>query len=270
MKLFSIITVCFNAEATIESTIESIFSQTSYDYELVVVDGKSTDSTLQIIDKAIEKYHKEDVVSIKSEMDNGIYDAMNKGVQRASGNYSIFLNSGDTFYDRDVLKKVSSIISDEKYDLIYGNTMVIYPKFSVIRECNDLSIIDTSLDMPYCHQSVFIKSDVLKSNIFDLKYTDAADYGQCVSLYKETRRYKKTNTIISNYQIGGRSEQREIIYFEQKLKVREEFGYYLSNGEKKRLMRNKKIRVCMKKIIPETLLMKIRFRIYKNNLIEDN
>ena len=98
MKL-SIITVCFNAENTIEKTIKSILEQTSTEFEWVVVDGKSTDTTNEIIKKYLQEFERKGVkVNYRSESDKGIYDAMNKGAQRATGEYLTYMNADDLYY----------------------------------------------------------------------------------------------------------------------------------------------------------------------------
>lgn len=101
MKL-SIITVCFNAENTIEKTIKSILEQTSTEFEWVVVDGKSTDTTNEIIKKYLPEFECKGVkVNYCSENDKGIYDAMNKGAQRATGEYLTYMNADDLYYKND-------------------------------------------------------------------------------------------------------------------------------------------------------------------------
>lgn len=104
---FSIITVCFNAADTIEKTIESVLCQTFGDYEYILIDGGSSDGTREIIDK----YASEGNVRYISEKDNGLYDAMNKGIAMAEGDFVEFLNSGDELYDEKVLEAVSETIS---------------------------------------------------------------------------------------------------------------------------------------------------------------
>ncbi len=114
MKI-SIITVCYNSAKTIEKTIESVASQTYQDIEYIIVDGKSTDESFSIF----SKYN--DVISkVLSEPDEGIYDAMNKGLELATGDYLMFLNSDDQLYDEDVIEKVAQACMQGS-DIVYGN-----------------------------------------------------------------------------------------------------------------------------------------------------
>jgi glycosyltransferase involved in cell wall biosynthesis len=102
---FSIITVTYNAEKWIERTLESVASQTCKDFEYIVVDGKSTDRTLEIIDE-IAGQARNDGFIVVSEPDKGLYDAMNKGLRIATGDYVWFLNAGDTFYNENTLQEI--------------------------------------------------------------------------------------------------------------------------------------------------------------------
>ena len=115
----SVITVTYNCEDTIEYTLLSLKQQLYKDYELIIVDGGSTDSTLKII------HEFDDIVNVMiSEKDNGIYDAMNKGIKMSKGEFIFFLNAGDILYDNNVLVKVSESM-DNGYDIIYGDAIFI-------------------------------------------------------------------------------------------------------------------------------------------------
>lgn len=119
MPKFSIITVCYNAKDTIESTIKSVVEQEYKDYEYIIIDGGSTDGTLNIIQDFCNRHI---CIRYVSEPDKGLYDAMNKGIAMASGDYIEFLNSGDVFFAKDVLQKVSDSIGQQSGKKIYyGN-----------------------------------------------------------------------------------------------------------------------------------------------------
>src|SRR5690554_4083025 len=115
---FSIITVCKNSEATIENTILSVISQSYCDFEYIIVDGVSTDKTLDIVNK-----YRGSIAKIISEPDSGLYDAMNKGINAASGDYLFFLNSDDKFIDDNVLEKTYIKAKNNKAELLYGDQM---------------------------------------------------------------------------------------------------------------------------------------------------
>ena len=115
--LISIITITFNAQETLKPTMESVCSQSFRDYEHIIVDGASKDDTLKIA-------RSYEGVRILSEPDRGLYDAMNKGLHLAKGEYVIFLNSGDTFHSEDTLEKYA-LYAKAGADIIYGDTLIV-------------------------------------------------------------------------------------------------------------------------------------------------
>ena len=119
---FTIITVCYNAEKYIKETIESVLKQNFQDYEYIIKDGKSKDSTLTIIHSMVEENDRFHVVS---DTDQGIYDAMNQAVSLAKGEYVIFLNAGDCLTDNCMLKNVNEFIQKKPVDVAYGNILQI-------------------------------------------------------------------------------------------------------------------------------------------------
>ena len=128
---FSIITVCFNSEKTIQNTLESVWSQNFLDMEHIIIDGNSSDGTMEIVQSYSKKCNYP--VIIKSECDQGIYDAMNKGLIISSGNYVSFLNSDDIYASTDVLKKISQCDGMvEGKDILYGDVILYDSSFHVV------------------------------------------------------------------------------------------------------------------------------------------
>ena len=119
---FSIITVTYNAGKVLEDTIQSVITQTYKNVEYIIVDGKSTDSTMDIVNRYREHIH-----TIVSEPDKGLYDAMNKGIDLATGDYLCFLNAGDELHEDDTLQLIVHSLSGEKElpDVIYGETAIV-------------------------------------------------------------------------------------------------------------------------------------------------
>lgn len=219
MKI-SVITVCFNSEKTIDKTLESVDNQKGLDFEYIIVDGGSRDKTLKIISKWQNK------ISLKliSETDKGIYDAMNKGVRMATGDWVIFLNSDDYFYSSDSLAN-AEIFLDKELDIVYGSTEFRYDNFSVIRKPRPMS--DLWKKMPYNHQSSFTRRSLLLKSPFNLDYRLASDYDFLVSSYKKNLRFKEVDLVISSFGSGGTSSQFKaagIVEYESILKK-----YQLSN-----------------------------------------
>ena len=118
---FSIITVTYNAEAVLEDTIQSVISQTYHHVEYIIIDGASKDKTLSIADR-----YKEHIAQVVSEPDKGLYDAMNKGIRLATGDYLCFLNAGDSFHEDDTLQQmVHTLTGNQLPDVLYGETALV-------------------------------------------------------------------------------------------------------------------------------------------------
>jgi glycosyltransferase involved in cell wall biosynthesis len=200
MKI-SVITVCYNAEKNIKTTIDSVISQTYKDFEYIIVDGASTDATASIV----EEYRKKFAITFVSEKDKGIYDAMNKGVRLASGQWINFMNAGDFFIDKNVLEQVSSSLSEEN-DFVYGATKFCYDGFSVVRPPRPMS--DFWIKMPFNHQGLFEKTSVLKKHPFDIRYALAADYEQILFGIKAKKKFFKAPMTVAVFNNEGTSNTK--------------------------------------------------------------
>lgn len=200
----SVITVCFNAESTIEETILSVVNQSYTNIEYIIIDGGSTDGTLDVI-KRYEKY----IDFFVSEPDKGIYDAMNKGVLAATGDWINILNSGDVYADNNSLSNAISIESSE-IDIIYGNSIERDSKNSTIKHASeDVTLLE--MYPIYRHGSSLVRSEVHKSHLFDLKRTDlnyALDWEMIHRLYVEGYVFKKAPFIIESYMLDGVSNHQ--------------------------------------------------------------
>ena len=153
--LFSIITVNYNNAIGLKRTIESVFVQTSDDFEYIVIDGGSTDESLVLLESNNTK-----IDYWVSEKDKGVYDAMNKGWQVANGKFCLFLNSGDVFYDANVLLNVSKYI-DLKADFVYG-LLVWKSNGYMWNALKDFKIHEILYHTPIPHQGSFISTKLLK------------------------------------------------------------------------------------------------------------
>lgn len=203
MIRISIVTVCYNAEKTIENTIESIINQTYKNIEYIIIDGKSTDNTNLIIENNLSKLNLLNKFVYISESDNGIYDAMNKAIKLATGEWLIFINSDDSFYSNHIIDDIFSNCNDIlDNDIIYGDTNLVsrYTGSKVEKSYILSKIYD---QMPFCHQSVFVKRNILEDNLFDIKYKICADYKFFLLMYMQNRKFYNTNKVISNFSIDG-------------------------------------------------------------------
>lgn len=197
MKI-SIITICYNSEKEIEKTIKSIISQTYKNIEYIIIDGGSNDDTLNIINKYKQKYN----ITLISENDNGIYDAMNKGLDMATGKYVNFMNSGDYFYDANTIEYTLPFINNE--DIIYGNTKVLYKNFNNIKNYHKPKYIWMG---PVNHQSSFIKTSINKKYKYNINNKLVADFEFFLKVYYSGGVIKKIDKTIAIYSNDGISQK---------------------------------------------------------------
>lgn len=174
--LITVITVVFNGAQHIEQTMLSVIGQTYDNVEYIVIDGGSTDGTIELIKK-----YEHAIDYWVSEKDGGIYEAMNKGIFLFSGDWVNFMNSGDFFFSPSIFKEIQLDVSN---DMIYGNHAV-YKNDEKIYNKVDTGEYSGVRNIPYCHQSLFTKRELIMKFIFDLRYRVAADYDQ----YMKCKRY---------------------------------------------------------------------------------
>ena len=223
MKI-SIITIVYNNENKIRNTIESVLSQQNIDLEYIIIDGASTDNTLNIIQEYIDR-----ITIIVSEKDNGIYDAMNKGISRATGDIIGILNSDDIYYDENVLNIVTHNFKYKHVDVIYGD--ILYVDYE-----NTNKVIRNWVSKPYFenffdyanvppHPSTFVRNSVYKlAGNYNSTYHNASDYD---FLFRILKINKFQSIYINSYfvkmRIGGASNSSFKI-FTDKIKQLSKFG----------------------------------------------
>ncbi|AJI56271.1 glycosyltransferase like 2 family protein [Francisella philomiragia] len=200
-KLLTIVTVAYNAEKLIEKTIKSIISQKKFDLvEYIVIDGQSSDGTMEVVKK-----YRDKIDIIISEQDNGIYDALNKGIELASSPWIIFMHAGDIFFDE---KTISSAMNhfNKQWDVIYGSRNMVSEKTGeVIYHEEARPVSDMLITMPFGHQSAFIKLETLKKYPYDTQYRLSADYDSFIRMYKDRCMFHNIKTTICDFAIGGAS-----------------------------------------------------------------
>ncbi len=195
-KTFTIVTVTYNAEDLLEQTIKSVIEQDYKNIEYIIIDGKSKDKTLDII-KKYEKY----ISYWISEEDSGIYDAMNKAIDKATGKYINFLNAGDTFAKNDVLSKVSKELSNE-VDYVYGGVNNV-DENGYFQYVEPLEMCNIWNSLPFSHQSLFVKTKYMKIYKFNTDYKICADLDFVFKLYIKDYMYKILKFPIANFLLGG-------------------------------------------------------------------
>ena len=157
----SVITVVYNGVKTIERTIKSVLGQSYGNIEYIIIDGNSTDGTQQLVTKYLDS-----IAYFISEKDSGIYDAMNKGIDRATGDYVIFINSDDWLADNSIGRCIGFL--DDSIDVLYGDVCRIYENGIETREKGEFKDINDIICRGICHQAVLAKLKLLKENHFDI------------------------------------------------------------------------------------------------------
>ncbi len=195
---FSIITVTYNAGSVLEDTIQSVITQTYKNVEYIIVDGGSKDHTLDIIHKYREHIH-----TLVSEPDKGLYDAMNKGISLATGDYLCFLNAGDALHEDDTLFQMVHTLTGHKLpDVIYGETAIVDEEGHFLRmrrlsAPEELTWKSFKHGMLVCHQAFFARRDQVEP--YDLAYRFSADFDWCIRVMKKSRVLHNTHLVLIDY-----------------------------------------------------------------------
>ncbi len=196
---FSIITVCFNAETTIERTLHSVASQSYRNAEYIVIDGASKDNTLKILQK-----YQDHITHLVSEPDNGLYYAMNKAIRLASGDYLCFLNAGDCLYSDTTLADIAESIPDniELPDIIYGETAIVdingnYQGMRRLHTPEQLTWKSFKNGMVVCHQAFFANRRLVEE--YNTQYRFSADVDWCIRIMKKSKILFNTHLTLINY-----------------------------------------------------------------------
>jgi len=196
---FSIITVTYNASTTLERTILSVISQTYHNREYILIDGSSNDGTMDIANKY--RHHFSTMVS---EPDKGLYDAMNKGLSVATGDYVCFLNAGDELHEDDTLQRMVHSIREleEIPDVLYGETDIVDNNGHFVRKRRlsapeKLNWRSFKHGMLVCHQAFFAKLSLTEP--YDLKYRYSSDFDWCIRVMKKSKDLFNTHLVLIDY-----------------------------------------------------------------------
>lgn len=218
--MFTIITVSYNSEKTIAQTMESVLNQSYGNYEYIIIDGGSTDGTVDIVKLYMEKYS--DRIKLISEPDKGIYDAMNKGIKLAKGDIIGIINSDD-WYERDALINVANNYVDEQYVIYHGYMRTIDALNGKEIRCaiyNPEYIKDTMIN----HPTVFVHKKIYDDyGAFNLQYKSSADYEFIIRMVQNKKvRFIPINKIQANFRTGGMSGR--ISSLKETMKIKKKYG----------------------------------------------
>lgn len=211
--LISVITVSYNAVSTIEATILSVINQTYPNIEYIIIDGGSTDGTVDIIKKYVDK-----IAYCVSEPDEGIYDAMNKGILIAKGEWINFMNAGDAFCNSDTLEFFFRGIS-EGVDIAYGDTIVTLSIGNFKQKNKSLDSIIHG--MVFGHQASFVKAELMKEWKFDTSFKSSADYHFFYQAYKKNRKFQYIPLEVAYYEgETGMSVKNHLVAYKEDAQIR--------------------------------------------------
>ena len=204
MTKISIITVVYNSEKYIRRTIESIVGQDYPGVEYIVIDGKSKDTTMQIVNE-----YRDRIAVVLSEPDKGLYDAMNKGLRLATGSYVLYINSGDTLSLPTLLSDIFNNVPADS-DVIYGDTQITDEEGNILhnrrhRPPEQLSWRAYKRGMLVCHQSFIAKRTLC--NEYDTQYRYAADFDWCLNILLKSRVVTNYGKDISLFMDGGQTKR---------------------------------------------------------------
>ena len=217
---FSIITVTYNAGKVLEDTIQSVVFQTYRNVEYIIVDGGSTDNTLDVVHKYQERISK-----VISEPDKGLYDAMNKGIRMATGDYLCFLNAGDELHENETLQKiVYTLKGKELPDVIYGETAIVDEEghFLHMRRLSTpehLHWKSFKQGMLVCHQAFFARRELALANPYDLRYRFSADFDWCIRIMKQSKNLHNTHLTLIDYLNEGMTTQNHKASLKERFRI---------------------------------------------------
>lgn len=224
---FTVVTVVYNAESVIEKTITSVLNQSYLPFEYYIIDGKSDDKTVEIAEKySIDFANKGVKYNIISEKDSGLYNAMNKSIELATGDFISFLNAGD-WYETDSLKNINDFYNEEEFELTYGSLNYINPDGSSSIKTSKIDSFPIS-SRHWNHPSMFLKTDIYKKYKFDETFRAYADFNLYLKLRKDGTKIRVIDKVITNFVADGVSTNRDI----KKVLARskEKYNAYIRNG----------------------------------------
>lgn len=241
MIKFTIVTCTYNAAPVLQRTLDSVLSQKYADVEHLILDGLSKDDTVRMAlayKERSEKLGNDHDVVVISEKDGGLYDAMNKGIRHATGDYIVFLNAGDTFPDSDTLDTIASSIGDGEQlpGVLYGDTNIVDMDHHFLRHRRltppkRLTWRSFKLGMLVCHQAFYARTDLAKETLYNnADYRFSADVDWCIRIMKLCAKrhlaLRNVNAVIVDYLDGGMTNKNHNASLKERFHVMaKHYGY---------------------------------------------
>lgn len=221
MPLITIITVVYNNVNQIEKTIQSVLNQRNANYEYIVIDGGSKDGTIDIISK-----YQHSIAYFVSEKDSGIYEAMNKGWRKASGDYCLFLNSGDFFFNDNVLHDVQPYLEKKNADILYGSLYAFDEKQNWITEFPENISLYFLLNNFLPHPATFFRTEIIKKNNgYNEKYKIIADWIFYIQAFLSGMHFLRMPITITAFYMKGLSANGELNQMEREVVFKNELSF---------------------------------------------
>ncbi len=231
--LITIATVTYNAEATLERTLQSVARQDYAGIEHLIIDGCSSDHTLSLIHRYVEENQARHNIRLISEPDNGLYDAMNKALLNASGDYIVFLNAGDCLHNSDT---ISALVAQTQWAegeqrhpaILFGDTHIVDAEGHFLHRRRltppDELTPDTFRDgMRVCHQSFYVRTDLARQEPYDLRYRFSADFDWCIRLIRHASRRRlpiiNTHLVLTDYLSEGMTTRNHRASLLERLRI---------------------------------------------------
>lgn len=216
-NLITVVTIVWNDLAGFLKTKESLNRQTFHDYQWVIIDGASTDGTAN----AATDLKGENIISV-SEPDNGIYDAMNKGLKLSTGEYVVFMNAGDLFFSENTLKTVAKKITEEDPDIIYGDSIDADERNNKYFHKKARGHKKINYGMFACHQSIYYKNPKAKGIQYSTEYKIAGDYEFTARALKASQRILYIAEPLSIFDSTGISNSRALLGRKENWRIQKE------------------------------------------------
>jgi len=215
--IFSIVTVTYNASQFLERTIQSVITQSYPSVEYIVIDGNSTDGTQDIIRK-----YEDRIAYWISEPDKNLYDAMNKGLAKATGDYVWFINAGDEIYLPDVIFQMLLQLKGKFPDIIYGETEIISVDGKTLgmrrlQAPDKLIWKSFGMGMLVCHQSFIVRREI--APVFDIQYLYSSDFDWCIRCMQVTNSIVNSHLILSKFMDGGISDKKRKCSLKERYRI---------------------------------------------------
>ena len=213
----SVLTVVYNCQDTLSRTIESVLNQTYSNIEYIIVDGSSTDNTVQIAKSYLDKFEQAEgkTLTIISEKDNGMYDALNKGARLATGVLVGQINADD-FYELNAVEKMVELFDKENYDIAWADLNILRGKKKLVKKAKLKGMWVTS---KFCHPTMFSKRQVLLEFPYACRQMDD-DFDYATRVYKSGKKICVLNQVIANYRLGGMSTKRSLKNMRKRIKMK--------------------------------------------------